>query len=85
MIAPQLGPANAGVLLLEPDHIGTGGAAAADLPPAGPVLAPWWVPAAIGLMLAWGQIADQAVLAMGVLPVVVVCGTRANPRHRAAR
>jgi hypothetical protein len=77
MIAPQLGGANAGVLLLEPDHIGTGV----------PLLLTFllldrssrrrWVPAAIGLMLAWGQIADQTVLAMGVLPVVVVCGTRA--------
>jgi hypothetical protein len=77
MIAPQPGGANAGVLLLEPDHIGTGV----------PLLLTFilldrsprrrWVPAAIGLMLAWGQIADQTVLAMGVLPVVVVCGTRA--------
>jgi hypothetical protein len=77
MIAPQLGPANAGVLLLEPDHIGTGVPLLLTFLLLDRSPRRWWVPAAIGLMLAWGQIADQTVLAMGVLPVVVVCGTRA--------
>jgi hypothetical protein len=72
MIAPQVGQ-GAGVLLEEPDHIGT----------AVPLLltfllldrAPrrWWVPPAAGLMLVWAQIGDRTVVTMGVLPILVVC------------
>jgi hypothetical protein len=77
MIAPQLGAANAGVLLLEPDHLGTAVPLLLTLLLLDRSARRWWVPAAVGLLLAWGQIADLTVLAMGVLPVVVVCGTRA--------
>ncbi|MBV9381293.1 MAG: hypothetical protein JOY82_03610 [Streptosporangiaceae bacterium] len=76
MIAPQIGP-GAFVLLLSPDHTGT----------SVPLLlifllldrAPrrWWVPAAVGLMLAWTQIGDSLVAAIGAAPIVVVCGVRA--------
>lgn len=77
MVAPQPGAANAGVLLLEPDHIGTGVPLLLAFILLDRSSRRWWVPPAIGLMLAWGQIADLTVLAMGVLPVAVVCGTRA--------
>ena len=76
MIAPQVGP-GAYVLLLEPDHTGTGVPLLLTFILLDRAPRRWWVPAAIGLLLVWGQIGDQTVLAMGVLPVVVVCGMRA--------
>jgi hypothetical protein len=76
MIAPQVG-AGSSVLLLEPDHTGTGVPLLLTFILLDRAPRRWWVPAAIGLMLVWGQIGDWTVLAMGVLPVVVVCGTRA--------
>ncbi len=36
----------------------------------------WWIPAAVTVMLAWGQVADAIVLYEGVVPLVVVCGFR---------
>jgi hypothetical protein len=75
MIAPQVGT-GAFVLLLSPDHTGTGV----------PLLlifllldrAPrrWWVPAAAGLLLAWAQIGDPVVITLGAVPIVVVCAVR---------
>jgi hypothetical protein len=76
MIAPQVGP-GAFLLLLSPDHTGTGV----------PLLLIFlfldragrrpWVPAAAGLLLAWAQIGDRIVVTIGVLPVVAVCVARA--------
>jgi hypothetical protein len=76
MIAPQA-YSGAFVLLLSPDHTGTGV----------PLLlifllldrAPrrWWVPAVAGLLLAWALIGDPVVLTFGVAPIVVVCAVRA--------
>ena len=76
IIAPQIGP-GAFVLLLSPDHTGTGV----------PLLlifllldrAPrrWWVPAAVGLLLAWVQIGDRIAVTIGALPIAVVCAVRA--------
>ena len=75
MIAPQVGP-GAFLLLLSPDHTGTGV----------PLLLIFllldrtgrrpWVPAAAGLLLAWAQIGDRIVITIGVLPVVAVCVAR---------
>lgn len=77
-VAVMLGPslAAASVLLTNPDHAGT----------AVPVLAlfalidqagrRWWVPAAAGLGLAVALVGDPLVLLIGVLPVVLVYGTR---------
>ena len=75
MIAPQVGP-GAFLLLLSPDHTGTGV----------PLLLIFlvldragrrpWVPPAAGLLLAWAQIGDRIVVTIGVLPVVIVCLAR---------
>ncbi len=75
MLAPQLGNP-VFVLLLVPDHVGTGV----------PILliflvldrAPrrWYVPPVIALMLAWATIADRLVIAAAIVPIVVVCGVR---------
>lgn len=76
MIAPQIGP-GAFLLLLSPDHVGTGV----------PLLliylildrAPrrWWVPPLTGVLLVWVLIADRIALTICVLPIVVVCAVRA--------
>ena len=76
MIAPQIGP-GAGVLLLEPDHIGTGVPLLLTFLLLDRAPRRWWVPAAVGLMLVWAQIGDPTVETMAVLPIVVVCGTLA--------
>jgi hypothetical protein len=75
MSAPQLG-AGVYVLLLDPDHAGT----------AVPVLlawllldrAPrrWYVPPAVGLLLAWALVADSMVAIIGVVPLLAVCVIR---------
>ena len=75
MIAPQVGP-GAFLLLLSPDHTGTGV----------PLLlifllldrAPRhaWVPPVTGLLLAWAQVGDRIVLTVGVVPIVLVCVAR---------
>ncbi len=76
MLAPQLG-GGVGVLLLQPDHVGT----------TVPVLAAWlvldrggrrwWVAAAAGLLLAWALVADQVVLYLGIGPLLLVSLLRA--------
>ena len=35
-----------------------------------------WVPAAVGLLLAWALVADSLVLVIGILPVVTCCALR---------
>jgi hypothetical protein len=85
MLAPQLGVGTQ-VLLSAPDHVGT----------SVPVLVAWllldrfgrrwWVPAAVGLLLAWALVADAIVLYVGVAPLLVVSLIRAYqelvPRRR---
>jgi hypothetical protein len=76
MIAPQIG-AGAFLLLLSPDHTGTGVPLLLiflllDRAPRRP-----WVPAAAGLMLVWAQLGDRLVLTIGMLPLVAVCAVRA--------
>jgi hypothetical protein len=76
MIAPQIGP-GAFLLLLSPDHTGTGV----------PLLlifllldrAPrrWWVPPLAGGLLAWVQVGDEIAVTIAVVPIVVVCVLRA--------
>jgi hypothetical protein len=84
MLSPQLGVGTQ-VLLLSPDHVGT----------VVPVLAAWllldrcgrrrWVPAAVGLLLAWALIADQLVLFIGIAPLLLVSLVRAYRRVIAQR
>src|ERR1039457_2141600 len=79
MFSPQLGN-GIFVLLLAPDHLGT----------CVPVLLAWlildrahprwYVPVAVGALLAWALIADPVVLLTGVLPLVTVCGVRIYQR-----
>jgi hypothetical protein len=76
MIAPQVGP-GAFLLLLSPDHVGTGI----------PLLliylmldrAPrrWWLPPLTGVLLVWVLVADRIALTICVVPIVVVCAVRA--------
>jgi hypothetical protein len=76
LLAPQLGVGTQ-VLLLSPDHVGT----------AVPVLVAWllldrfgrrwWVPAAVGLLLAWALVADVIVLYIGIAPLLAVSLVRA--------
>ncbi len=76
MIAPQIGP-GAFLLLLSPDHTGTGV----------PLLVIFllldraprraWVPVLAGLLLAWAQVGDQLAATLGAAPIVVVCAVRA--------
>ena len=76
MIAPQVGP-GVFILLNAPDHTGTGV----------PVLLTWlvldraprrrWLPAAIGVLLAWTLIADQVALLTAVVPLLLVTLTSA--------
>lgn len=76
MLAPQVGP-GAFILLLSPDHTGTGV----------PLLlifllldrAPrrWYAPVIAGLLLAWVQVGDRLATLIGVLPIVTVCAVRA--------
>ena len=76
MLAPEVGP-GAFILLLSPDHTGTGV----------PLLlifllldrAPhrWYVPVIAGLLLVWVQVGDRLATLIGVLPIVAVCAVRA--------
>ena len=75
MLAPALG-AGAGILLLSPDHTGTGV----------PVLliwllidrcpARWYVPVLVWLALAWVAVADTLTLFVAVAPLALVCAVR---------
>ena len=78
LLAPAPGGA-ASILLLDPDHVGTGV----------PVLllmllldwAPrrWYTPVAAGVLLAWALVGDPLILIVGVVPVAAVCLARALP------
>ena len=71
LLAPQLGVGTQ-VLLLSPDHVGT----------IVPVLVAWllldrfgrrwWVPAAVGLLLAWTLVGDAIVVYIGIVPLLAV-------------
>jgi hypothetical protein len=76
MIAPQVGP-GAFLLLLSPDHTGTGV----------PLLliflvldrAPRrnWVPPLVGLLLVWVEVGDRLAITIGAAPLALVCLVRA--------
>jgi hypothetical protein len=88
LAAPLLGPSTY-VLLLQPDHVGTCVFLLAVwllLDRAG---RRWWVPPAMGALLAWGLIADPLVFFAGVAPLLLVAGLRAGQeiavRHHKVR
>ena len=77
VVAPLLGPST-NVLLLAPDHVGTTVFLLATwllLDRAG---RRWWVPPAMGALLAWGLITDPLVFFAGVAPLLLVAGLRAG-------
>jgi hypothetical protein len=79
MLSPAAGFGTS-ILLLTPDHLGS----------AVPVLLAWlvvdwcpprpYVPAAVGVLLAWGVLADPLVEITGVTPLVLVCAIRSAQR-----
>ncbi len=84
MCSPQLGP-GVFLFLLAPDHLGS----------CVPVLlawlildrAPrrWYVPAAVGALLAWTLVADSIVALTGIVPLAAVCAARLYARVVAGR
>ena len=75
MLAPQLGTPTF-ILLLVPDHVGTGI----------PILliflvldrAPrrWYVPPVIAVMLTWALVADRLVIVAALVPLLLICAVR---------
>jgi len=82
--SPQLG-LGVFLFLLAPDHLGS----------CAPVLlawlildrAPrrWYVPAAVGALLAWTFVADSIVVLTGIVPLAAVCAARLHARVVTAR
>jgi hypothetical protein len=75
MLAPQLGNA-VFVLLLVPDHVGTGVPMLLIFLVLDRAPRRWYVPPVIALMLAWATIGDRLVIVAAVVPIVLVCGIR---------
>ena len=75
MVSPQLGN-GIFVLLLAPDHLGTCVPVLLAWLIADRARPRWYVPVAVGVLLAWALIADPVVRVTAVLPLVAVCGIR---------
>jgi hypothetical protein len=75
MLAPQLGNP-VFVLLLVPDHVGTGVPMLLIFLVLDRAPRRWYVPPVIALMLAWATIGDRLVIVAAVVPIVLVCGIR---------
>jgi len=75
MIAPQL-DAGTYALLNSPDHLGTSVPVLLAWLIIDRALPRWYVPVAVGLILAWAQIADVLVFYVAVLPLAIVCAFR---------
>ena len=75
MLAPQLGNPTF-VLLLVPDHVGTGVPMLVIFLVLDRAPRRWYIPPLIALMLAWAAIGDRLVIAAAILPIVLVCGVR---------
>jgi hypothetical protein len=76
MIAPQIGP-GALLLVLSPDHAGTGVPVLLILLVLDRAPRHWGTAVLTGVLLAWAVIADQLVVTIVVLPLVAVCVARA--------
>ena len=81
MLAPA--PDMIPTLLLSPDHYGSAVPVllawlAVDRLPRGR----WYGPAAVAILLAWGQLSDGLILITGTVPLVIVSGVRACVRLR---
>ena len=81
MLAPA--PGMSPTLLMSPDHFGSAVPVllawlTVDLLPGRQAGRPrWYVPPAVAILLAWGQLADGLILITGVAPMVIACGVRA--------
>jgi len=75
MLAPQLGNP-VFVLLLVPDHVGTGVPLLLIFLVLDRAPRRWYVPPVIALMLAWATIGDRLVIAAAILPIAAACGIR---------
>jgi hypothetical protein len=76
MIAPQVGPGTF-LLLLSPDHIGTGVPLLLIFLVLDRAPRRMWVPPLVGLMLVWVEVGDRLAITIGAAPLVVVCLVRA--------
>ena len=75
MLAPQLGNP-VFILLLVPDHVGTGVPMLLIFLVLDRAPRRWYVPPVITLMLAWATIADRLVIAAVLVPLLLVCVIR---------
>ncbi len=75
MLTPQPGN-GVFVLLLAPDHVGTCVPVLLAWLAADRLRPRWYVPVAVGGLLAWALVADQVVLLVAVAPLVTVCALR---------
>jgi hypothetical protein len=84
MLAPQLGNPTF-ILLLIPDHVGTGVPLLLIFLVLDRAPRRWYVPPVIALMLAWATLADRLVIAAAIVPLALVCGIRIYQRMLADR
>lgn len=75
MLAPQLGN-SVFVLILVPDHVGTGVPMLLTFLVLDRAPRRWYVPPVIALMLSWALTGDRLALAAAVLPLMAVCSIR---------
>jgi hypothetical protein len=75
MVAPQLSPGTQ-VLLLQPDHTGTGVPILLLLLLLERLPTRWWVPLAALAGLTWVQVADSMATYALAIPVILICGAR---------
>jgi hypothetical protein len=84
MLAPQLGNPTF-ILLLIPDHVGTGVPLLLIFLVLDRARRRWYVPPVIALMLAWATIGDRLVIVAAIVPLALVCGIRIYQRMLADR
>ena len=75
MLAPQLGTPTF-ILLLVPDHVGTGIAMLLIFLVLDRAPRRWYVPPVIAVMLTWALVADRLVIVAALVPLLLVCAVR---------
>jgi hypothetical protein len=75
MLAPQLGTPTF-ILLLVPDHVGTGIAILLIFLVLDRAPRRWYVPPVIAVMLTWALVADRLVIVAALVPLLLVCAVR---------
>jgi len=79
MLAPAPGDGSS-TLLLTPDHLGSTVPLLLVWLVVDRCRPRWYVPVAVGILLAWGLVADPLLEVTGVAPLVLVCAVRAAQR-----